>query len=612
MEYSLLAKTYAKLESTSKRLEKTYILSDLLKKTPDSELEKVLYLVQGKVFPAYDERKIGFSVKLAIRAIASATGIPIERVEKEFAKKGDLGIVTEELTKGKKQTTLFHKKITVEKVFDNIRKLSTLEGQGTINRKIQLVTELLTSASPEESKYIIRTIVEQLRIGISAGILRDAIAWAYFPRVKGINDKDISAKSILKPKSLKDIENKDLKKYQLIDSGNEKLNRQIYNYFIQIVQQIFDIKNDYAAVAKAIKEQGIKSKQEIKPGTPINSMLAIKVNTIKDAFEALGKPLFFDNKIDGFRLQCHKSNKEIKLFTRRLENVTKQFSDLVKILKSHIKADSFIIDSEAVGFDPKTKKLMPFQAISQRIKRKYNIEQMIKELPVQLFVFDIIYYNGKDLMQLPFKQRRKILEKVVKQEPHKIQLTEKIITDSEKEAEKFYKKVLRQGYEGLIAKNLNAPYKPGRYVGGWVKLKPTLEPLDLTIPKAYYGEGKRAGWLTSYTLACKSGNKLLEIGKVSTGVKEKGEGFTYQKMTKLLKPLIIKQKGKEVILKPKIVIEVGYEEIQKSPNYSSGFALRFPRFIRERTDKSINELTTLEEVKTIYKNQKKLTSKKRN
>ncbi len=605
MDYSKLVKAYKELESTSKKLEKAHIVSNLLNETLETDLEKVIYLLQGRVFPEYDERKIGFSDRLAIKAIASSTGISAEKIEKDFAKKGDLGLVTEYLIKTKTQTTLLHKKITVDKVFENIRKLAELEGPGTVNRKLQLVSELLTSAIPEEAKYIIRTVIEQLRVGVSSGILRDAIAWTYFPRVKDINDKDIKPKSIFKPKSLEEIKKTNLKKYNVIDSENKKLNREIYNFFINTVQKTFDIANDFAKVAESLKKHGLKSaEEEIKPGTPINSMLAIKVDNVKEAFEALGKPAFFDQKIDGFRLQISKEGKEIKLFTRRLENVTKQFIEVVEFVKNNIKGNSFIIDSEAVGYHPKTKLQMPFQAISQRIKRKYDIEKMTKELPVQLFVFDIIYYNGENLMHKPFKERRKLLEKILREEKYKIQITESIISDSEKEVEKFYKKVLKEGYEGLIGKKLDSPYRPGRYVGGWIKLKPVSEPLDLTITSATFGEGKRAGWLTSYTLACKSADKLLEIGKVSTGIKEK-EGFTYKDMTKLLKPLIKEQKGKEVTLKPEIVIEVGYEEIQKSPTYSSGYALRFPRFKRLRTvEKGIKDLSTLEEVERIYNSQR--------
>lgn len=611
MKYSELVEAYSKLEKNSSRLKKTKIISDLLKNAQESELEMVIYLIQGRVFPSYDPRKIGFSERLAIKALASATGNSAEKVEKEFSKKGDLGTAAIEFTSKKSQTTLSLRDITVEKVFDNIRKLATLEGQGTVNRKIQLVTELLTSANPEEAKFIIRTILEQLRVGVSSGVLRDAIAWTFFPKVKGINEQKEEYKKILNVKNLEEIKSKNIERYDLVESEDEKINREIYNYFISVVQKTFDVKNDFAEVARYLKKYSLESsEQAISPGSPINSMLAIKVESVEDSFKAVGKPAFYDLKLDGFRLQLHKNKDEIKLFTRNLEDVTKQFPDVIEFIKTHVKGDSFIIDAEAVGYDLKTKAPMPFQAVSQRIKRKHHIEEMVKKIPIQVFVFDILFYNGENLMDRPFRERRKIIEEIIKEEKNKIQLTEKLVTDSDSEVKKFYKKVLSRGFEGLMGKKLDSPYKPGRYVEGWVKLKPTLEPLDLTVVSAEYGEGKRTGWLTSYTVACKSGDKLLEIGKVSTGVKEKSEGMTYKEMTKLLKPLIISQKGKEVKLKPKIVIEVGYEEIQKSPTYSSGYALRFPRFLRERTsEKSIKELNTLNEIEKMYKNQKKFSSK---
>ena len=205
----------------------------------------------------------------------------------------------------------------------------------------------------------------------------------------------------------------------------------------------------------------------------------------------------------------------------------------------------------------------------------------------------------------PLSERRKVLESIVKQSSGKIILTKKLVTDDEKKAMKFFEESLNAGNEGIMIKNINSVYVAGRYVNGWMKLKNILEPLDLVVVKAEHGEGKRAKWITSYTVACRSRNELLEVGKVSTGVKEKGEGLTYNEMTKMIRPLIIKEEGKEVTIKPKIIIEVGYEEIQKSPSYSSGFALRFPRVLRYRgNEKSMNEINTIKDIKKIYNSQR--------
>jgi DNA ligase-1 len=295
------------------------------------------------------------------------------------------------------------------------------------------------------------------------------------------------------------------------------------------------------------------------------------------------------------------------LFTRRLEDVTKQFPDIAEYVKKNVKGKSFIIDSEAVGYNRKTGKYMPFQNISQRIKRKYDIDRMSHDFPVELNVFDIIYHEGKSLINEDFEKRRTLLERIVKQEPKKIVLAKNKIASDKKDVEKFFKEAVNAGNEGLMFKSLKAPYKPGARVGYMIKFKHIMETLDLVIIGAEWGEGKRAKWLSSYHIACLDENdNFVEIGKASTGLKEKEEeGLSFMEMTKLLKPLIISEKGKEVKVKPKIVIEVGYEEIQKSPTYTSGFALRFPRVIQIREDKGPDEASTLDYIKKLYAGQKK-------
>ncbi len=581
MDYSDLVEVYEKLEKTSKRLEKTHILSEFLKTVKTETLPYVVLLLQGNVFPSTEEKKIGVAAKLVLKAIATATGIPQDNVESHWAKTGDLGKTAEELIGKKKQATLFHSKLTVKKVMENLRKLATLVGEGTVNRKVNLISELLTSASPQEAKFIIRTILEELRVGVADGTLRDAIVWAYF-------DKDIGFTYDAKEN---DFDVKDRKKYQ---------------EYVDAVQGAYNLVNDFAEVIIVAKEKGLAglSKLALKPGIPIKVMLYQKAKDIPEAFEVVGKPLQLEYKFDGFRIQAHKKDNKVILYTRRLENVTKQFPDVVKFIEEYVKAKEFIIDSEAVGYDVKTKKYMPFQNISQRIKRKYDIEEIGKKFPVELNIFDVIYVDGENCLNKPFKERRKILEKIVpKQIPYKIKLADAVVTSNEKEAKKFYQQSLQAGNEGIMAKNLEGVYKPGSRVGYGVKIKPVMETLDLVIVGAEWGEGKRAKWLSSYALACvddESGD-LLEIGKVATGFKEKTEeGTSFEEMTDLLKPLIIEQKGKIVKVKPKIVIEVAYEEIQKSPGYGSGYALRFPRLVRLREDRRPQEASQLSEVDKLY------------
>ncbi|MBT3691136.1 ATP-dependent DNA ligase [Candidatus Woesearchaeota archaeon] len=596
MDYSKLVKYYQELEKTTKRLEKTKIIAELLKKTPDEHLEKIIFLLEGRIFPKWDERKTGISSRLLIKAINSSTGVPNEKIEKEWVKKGDLGEVVEELIKTKKQTTLFSKKLTITKVFENIRKLSELEGQGTISKKIQLITELFTSSTPEEARFIARTVIEDLRIGVKEGVIRDAIVWAFLPRVKGINEEGTKTK----PKKITKLKNSDLK-FKLIETEDP---RKTYNELSSKVEHAYNLTNDYAEVALAAKKHKL-NKLFMQVGKPINPMLAIKAESPEDAFKHLGKPALLEYKLDGFRLQIHKNGDEIKLFTRRLENVTKQFEEIMPTIRSHVKVKSCILDSELVGFDPKTKHYLPFQNISKRIKRKYDIGKKSKELPVEINVFDIIQKDNETLIDKTQEERRKILEKIIKQEKTKIILTKKLVTSSEKELNKFYKESLKKGNEGIMIKNLKAKYIPGRRVGGWLKLKPVKETLDLIIVAADWGEGKRAKWLSSFTIACRDKNKLLTIGKVGTGIAEKDSELTFEKLTKELKPSIKEKKGKQVILKPKIILEISYDEIQKSPTYTSKFALRFPRVIKLRSDLGFNDIDTLERVEKFYKQQNK-------
>ena len=280
---------------------------------------------------------------------------------------------------------------------------------------------------------------------------------------------------------------------------------------------------------------------------------------------------------------------------------------MVEYVKKHVDADSFILDGEAVGFDVKSKKYMAFQSISQRIKRKYDIDKMSKEFPVELNVFDIISYEGETLLKKPFKERRTIIERIVKGVPYCIVTSKQMITSDLSKADDFYKASLAAGNEGIMVKNLDGVYKPGSRVGYGVKVKPVMESLDLVIVGAEWGEGKRSGWFTSFTLACydPDSGSFLEIGRVGTGIKEKVEmGVSFEQLTEILKPLITIEKGRSVVVKPSLVVEVNFEEIQKSPTYSSGYALRFPRVIRMREDRNADESSDIALVEDLYSSQR--------
>jgi DNA ligase 1 len=554
MKYKKLCELYEKVSSTTKRLEKTDILSEYLKELNNPELA---YLLLGRVFPDYDQRELGISQQILVKAISKSFGIKTTDVMNEFKRLGDLGDVAEFLIEKRNQSFLFNTELSVEKVFQNLQKIACLEGKGAIEKKISLISELYSLANPLESKYLSRTILGNLRIGISTPTILDAFAKSFF-------------------------------------NGENK----------ELIQEKYDISNDLAEVFSACKVNKKElEKIHIVPGKPLNVMLAVKAVTIEEAFEVCGKPAAIEQKYDGFRMLINKDSEgKISLFTRKLENVTKQFPDIVERIKKNIKGKSFILDSEIVGFDKKTKKYLPFEAISQRIRRKYEIERLVDELPVEINIFDCLSFEGKDLIKKPFIERRKVVEKIIKEEKLKIRPAVQIITDNEEVANKFFQEALELGEEGIMIKTLNASYKQGRRVGYMCKLKPIANDLDLVITGAEYGTGKRGGALTSFFVACRKGDELLEIGRVSSGLKEKEEeGLTYDQMTEILLPLVESEDKNIVQLSPKVVVMVTYQNIQPSTAYSSGFALRFPRIVRYRPDRSWRDIASLEEIREEVK-----------
>ena len=581
MKYLELASAYKELESTSKRLRKTLVISQLLKKTKESDLEKVIMLLQGRVFTQQDERDTGVAAKIVIKAIATASGYPTNKIENEWRKIGDLGEVTEKLISGKTQNTLFSEELTLKIVFESLQKLATMEGQGSVDQKVKLIAKLLSIAEPLEAKYVIRTALGELRVGVAKGTLRDAVAWAYLEGIEINYDEE------------KDSINPD--------------NRDKYNKLILTVQEALDKTNDFLTVAKAAK-MGLSELQKIKlkVGTPISVMLGPKARTLAEAFKIVGRPAAIEYKYDGFRMLVNKIKDKVIIFTRRLDDVTKQFPEVKDFVIKNVRAETCMIDCEVAGYDSKTGKYTAFQSISQRIKRKYDIEKLAKQFPVELNVFDILYLNGKDLLNTPFNERRKIIEKIINEEDKKIVLAKQIIVDNEEDAKKFFDESVNLGNEGIMFKKLNGIYKPGSRVGYMVKYKASMDPLDVVIIGAEWGEGKRSGWLTSFSVACQSDGDYLELGKVGTGLKEKREeGLSFDEMTEILKPLITEEKGREVKVKPNVVVSILFDEIQKSPSYSSGYALRFPRFVVLRTDRSPEDIISVDELEDLFFEQKK-------
>ncbi|MCK4590037.1 MAG: ATP-dependent DNA ligase [Nanoarchaeota archaeon] len=579
MLYLELCRVLEKLEATTKRLEKTYFISEFLKNVPSEDLDKVALFLTGRIFPLWDERKIGFSESLVLKAINIASGVDSGTVKEKWKQTGDLGKTAGDLIGVKKQATLFSENLTVAKVFANLRKLSSTEGQGSVDYKVKLVAELLSSASALEARYVVRTVLDLMRVGIGDGTIRDALIWSYLTDVH----------------------------YNVDEKSIEPDDREKYNKIVERVQEAYDILNDFSELAVILKDKGFDglSTVKLRVGKPIKVMLGPKEETVLNAFERVGRPAALEYKLDGFRMQIHKVDGRVKIFTRRLDEVTKQFPEVVSAVLGNVSGDSFILDCEAVGFDPVSGKFLPFQKISQRIKRKYDIHQMAKNFPVELNIFDIVSFEGEDLLKKEFRFRRELLVKVVKEEKNKIILVRQLVTDNTEEAHKFYQESLSLGNEGVMFKKLDGTYRPGARLGMMVKMKPVMETLDLVVVGAEWGEGKRSEWLSSFILACRGPDGLLEIGRTGTGFKEKEEeGLSFKEMTERLRPLIVSEDGKSVRVKPSIVLEINYEEIQASPTYGSGFALRFPRVVKVREDRGVLDCSSLEYVKELFTKQR--------
>ncbi len=543
MKFKKIVNVYEKLEKTPARLEKTEIVARLLKETPDDLTSIVIQLLLGETFPKWMDKKIGIGAQLLIKSVVNVTGIKESTITDYVREEGDVGKAVGKAVAHKKQVSFFSEELSVENIYHTLERIVEFEGVRSQEKKLTHLAKLFVSADEKEAIYLSRIILEKMRTGVGEGIVRDAIAKIYSTSPKEIDTA----------------------------------------YFLV---------NNWGVVAEAAKSKSLE-KLGIEPFRPIKVMLAQKVRNLEEGFSTVGKPCALEYKYDGFRMQVHKIGDNVKIFTRRLDNVTEQFPLITDAVRKNVDGDC-IIEGETVGI--KGGKYLPFQQISRRIKRKYNIEEMAKRIPVVLHLFDVLYQKGKTLLNIPFEKRRKILESIVKEDKH-LALAKQIITDSEEEGNAFYKEALDKRNEGIMMKNLTAPYQPGSRVGYMIKLKPVLETLDLVIIGAEWGEGRRAHWLATFLLACKNeeGN-FVPIGKVGTGITDE----MFQDLTDNLKESIISQKGKEVALKPELVAEIAYEEIQRSPKYESGFALRFPRVIRIREDKGPDDVDTIERVYEIY------------
>jgi len=582
LRYAVIAEAYEKIESTTKRLEMTDLLVDLLKNTPKEIIDKVVYLTQGKIYPDFISLEIGVAEKLAIKALARASGKKESEIEEDLPKTGDIGETSQNFMVNRKQATFFQQPLTVQKVYETLDKMARASGSGTVDLKTALLAGLLADATPKEAKYIMRTVTGNLRLGIADMTVLDALAIAY---------------------------------------GGGKEAR-------ELVERAYNISSDLGRVAKTVAEKGLKGikKFQVLIGEPIRPMLAERLSSSEEILEKFGGKCIAEYKYDGERIQIHKKNNEIILFSRRLENISSQYPDAIELVKSNVKAKTAILEAECVAIDVDTGEMRPFQELMHR-RRKYEIEKATEEYPVSLFMFDALYVDDKDLTLGPYLARRQALEKAI-EESAKVKIAKHIITNDVKELEKFFLEAIENGCEGLVCKSIaeDSVYQAGARGWLWIKYKrdyksEMTDTVDLVIVGAFHGRGKRAGTYGALLLAAYNPEKdMFET------ITKCGTGFTDEDLTKLPKML---QKHKlthkhsrvqslieaDVWFEPVAVIEILGAEITLSPIHvcamdairkGSGLAIRFPRFTGNyRLDKSAEDATTAEEIVEMYKSQLK-------
>lgn len=561
MEYSELVEYYEDLEATSSNLEKTSILASLYSEADEELLPKLVNLSRGKVYSSWESEEFGVSSQLTLKAISKATGLSEQGIEEEWRETGDLGNAAKSAVEEKTQQTLFSDTLDVVTVYDSLRELATYEGEGSEQKRIDNLARLLTAADPDEARYIVRSVVGAMRLGVGEGTVRDAIAEAF------------------------------------LDGSDEA---------IEAVERAHQVTNDFQLVAETAKVRGMEGLEEldVELFRPIKVMLAQKAESAEDALDRTATEknrALMEYKYDGVRIQAHKDGADIRVFTRRLEEITEQFPDVVEVIEQHVQAGSCILEGEIVPFDPDSHSMKPFQQLSQRIKRKYNIEDMIDEIPVVTYLFDIISYNGRTLLDDPLHRRLSALEECLQPEEWVIERARYNYAEDAAGIDSFYEESVAGGHEGLMVKNLAAPYQPGSRVGYMMKLKPVMESLDLVIPRAKWSEGRKSDWLGRPFLACRDSDsgEFLEVGRMHSGFTDE----ELQEITDRLEPLIRETNGREVTLDPEVVIEVEYEEIQESPKYESGYALRFPRFKQFRDDLAPRDVDTLSRIQDLYDTQ---------
>jgi len=576
-----------KLENTASRNEMVVILSDLFKKVPASEFDYVMYLLQGRVAPLFVPLEFGMADKMLLRAIAKAYNTPLNVTEEEFKNIGDIGEVAQKLSS---KFRVQSPKLSVGEVFEALEKVAKIGGAGSVDKKIDFLSNLFKDLDSLSVRFVARIPVARLRLGFSDMTVLDSLSWML--------------------------------------CGDKSLRPEI--------ERAYNIRPDLGTVGKTIKEYGIKGVEKIKPAvfTPILMARAERLSSGEEIIKKIGK-CAVEPKFDGFRLQVHYDGKEVKLFTRNLEEVTFMYPDIEAGIRAQIKAKDVVLEGEAIAYNPDTKEYLPFQLTAQR-KRKYDIEEMARKIPLRLMVFDLLYLDGKNLIPQSYTKRREAVSKIIK-EGKTIYLAEEEVFDNGKKIENFFDDAISRGLEGILAKKLDGTYQAGARGWNWIKLKRSYQSkledtVDCVVMGHYAGRGKRTSFgMGAFLIGVYDEKKdmFVTIAKIGTGLTDEEWKELFRRSGKIKsthKPALYevdKWLEPDVWVMPSIVVEIKADELTRSPVHTAGrimkasksgsafdvdvpgYALRFPRLERFRDDKKSEDCTTLEEIEKMFKLQKK-------
>lgn len=568
MDFEKLVDVYEELEKTSSGNALREILANFFKSVSKEDIARVTYLTLGQIASNYDDIVLGIADRSVLKSLAAAAGTELSKVQKIMHETGDAGLTAEKVLQQKPRTLVPVGKLTIRELFEKLHRVAGTSGAGSQEAKSNLLISLLQKTSPPGSKYVIRIALGTLRMGVGDMTVLDALAIAY--------------------------------------TGDKKNKEQL--------EQAYNLCPDVGIIAETLARHGLKGikKIDIHVGRPIQMMLAQRVKELEEIPEKIKGEFTVEAKYDGERVQAHKDQKgKVTLFSRRLDTITAQFPDLVEQLRKHLDTREFVVEGEIIAVD-QTGKHLPFQTLMQR-RRKYDIEQYAKDIPVQLKLFDVLYVDGESYVHEPYLKREEKLANIVKKS-RQIMLTERIVTDDLDELNNFFQQMLNEGYEGVIVKAHQAEYEAGSRGWNWIKwkkeyVKELQDTLDLVVVGAYHGKGKRSGRYGALLCAAynEKEDKFETVCKLGTGLTDEVLDALPTKVGKYKvehKPARVnckKEMEPNVWVEPKIVVEVLGAEITKSPFHTcgSGLALRFPRFVRFREDKKPEQATSSKEVERM-------------